>query len=205
MWHLLALFACSFLVTGCSSTPDDVSPGEASEDIEWWNEPGSIKEYLAAVGASAILNPRMVRQARRGAEVDARAKLAATLKARITSLTENWDKSVGDMMDEKSFSAYVNDETFTRQYVDEKISGSQVVKYKQQGQTMFALLVLRDPTEWVNNITDDLEEKALKDETLLKTEVLKDDFRQRMEALKAEEEKKIQDQRSAFDKAVGSR
>jgi hypothetical protein len=200
---MFALFTCVFLCWGCSSTPED--PGEASEGMEWWNEPGSIKEYLAAVGAAPILNARMVRQARRGAEVDARAKLAATLKARITSLTENWDKSVGDMMNEKSFSAYVNDETFTRQYVDEELRGSQVVKYRQEGQTMYALLVLRNPAEWVDNIANELEEQALKDETLLKTEVLKDDFRKRMDALKAEEEKKVQEQKAAFDKAIGSR
>ena len=190
----LACGALCLLSLGCSSTEntsvDDV-PGLTVE--EWWNNPGAVKDALTAVGSYPVTNELAIGQARQNAVINGRFELAAALKAKIDALSENWNKSVGDLSKPASFSNYTNDETMIRQHVDAVVQGAQAYKYKQVGSTMYVLMVLKSPGEWTQNVLDDATDDALKDATLFRTEIMKNDFRKRMDALKEEEQRKIQE------------
>lgn len=180
--NLILAVPVLWLMAGCKNgpeTPQDYQP--VSQVDPWWNNPGSVQDHLAAVGVSPLLNKRAVASSRQAAEVDGRAKLAATLKAQIQSLAENWSKDVGDLTNEASFSSYVNNESFTRQFVNDAVKGAQAYKYHQDEGNVYVLMVLRDPTQWVENLATEIRDQALQDETLWKTEVMKQDFRKRMD------------------------
>jgi hypothetical protein len=180
---LPAAFAAGafMLLPGCSSTPS--TPGEAADEVDWIDDPGSIRDFLAAVGGAPCINDLMVPRARENAVVQARAQLAATLKAKIESLSENWAKDVGDLLDERTISNYANNEALVRQLVNTELYGSRPVKYEQRGRNMYALVVLEDPQKWVHNVGNSLKDQALRDSTLFKTQVMKDEFEKKLDKL----------------------
>jgi hypothetical protein len=64
-------------------------------------------------------------------------------------------------------------------------------------------MVLRDPTEWVKNLANDVRDQALQDDTLFKTEVLKNDFRDRMDKLRNEQVEKTRNLHKAYTNQSG--
>ncbi len=189
---IAALAALTLMTTvGCSdkqTLPADEVPGSA---VEWWNNPGDISDHLATVGVAPLVNPRAEGPARRAAEQNGRATMAETLKTRITSLGENWAKSVGDLNVEASLQSYYNDETLSQQYSNVEIAGAQPYKYRITATNVYCLVVLKDPTQWTENVIEAISENAAKDEAYFKTEAMKNQFRERIEKLKEEEKAKV--------------
>jgi hypothetical protein len=200
-YGVLALLLASI---GCESAP---APVTTAEDVvatdAWWDNPGLIKTNLAAVGASPVMNEYTLATARQTSEVDGRAKIAAALKAKIESLVENWSKEVGDLAKgPASFTSLVNNESLVRQYTDTVLQGAMAHKYQRVGNTMYCLVVLQDAGKWTENVLQDVQDQALADETFWKSEVMKEDFRKRMDALKGREvEKSKADQRTILEAA----
>lgn len=199
---LLAAGAVLFL-GGCNGQQVALEDVQGNPE-EWWNNPGLIQDCLAAVGVSPLLNERAIGPARTSAETQGRGVLAATLKARITQLVEDWSKNVGDLNKEASFSSYINNEAMTRQFVEAEIRGAYPYKYHQTKTNVYVLMVLKNPEQWVANLANEYGDQILKDETLLKTEVMKNEFRQRMDNLKEAEVQKMQGQLQKFNAAVGA-
>ena len=202
-FQLTLLAAAAMFLGGCGGeqvTLDDVQ----GNPEEWWNNPGMYKDCLASVGVCPLLNERAVGPSRTSAENDGRAKLAAFLKARITQLVEDWSKNVGDLNKEASFSSFINNEAMTRQFVDAQVKGAFADRYHQTKTNVYVLMVLKNPEQWVANLADDYRDQVLQDETLLKTEVLKNEFRQRMDNLKEAEVDKMHEQVQKFNSAFGA-
>jgi hypothetical protein len=190
---LLAAFL--FLPAGCSSAPESV--GDRADEVEdWIDNPGNIRDVLAVVGSAPILGNESA--ARMRAEANGRGQMAATLQAQVQSMMSNWFKETGDMLNADSVSSYINDEGLTRQITDVEIGGARAVKYKQRGNVQYVLLVLEDPSKFVQNVGDSVKSRALKDDTLLKTEVLKRDFEDKMDKLINADSKKVEDQTKEF-------
>jgi hypothetical protein len=189
----------AFIFSGCGS--EEILPEGNPE--EWWNNPGAITDYLAAVGVSPLLNKRAEGPARTYAEADGRAKMAAVLKAKMQQLVENWSKDVGDLTKEASFSSYINNEAFTRQHVDAVIAGAKAHTYHKAEGNIYVLMILENPTKWVANLADDTRDAALQDETLFKTEVMKNEFRDRMDGVKTKAVEQQQKLQENFQKKVG--
>lgn len=169
------------LSSGCSSGPISIPRGDA-----WIDDPGLVEGSLAAVGATQFVANEG--QARTASEADARAKLAATLKAEINQLAENWAKEAGDLKIQDSLSSLINNETFTRQYVDTVIRGASAHKYRKRDNTMFCLMIMQPEKmkEWYTEMADALEQEALRDAALWKTEAMKSDARDRFDEIKKE-------------------
>jgi len=196
----LGLFLAAVMVVGgCKGKQPAADTKTVQTSNEWWNHPGDVaRDYLATVGASPIMSEYSKGNARNFAEVDARGKMAATLKAKINSLAENWAKESGDLTKQASFSSYVNNENFTRQYVDAEIKGAVAHDYHDDGKIMYVLMVLKNPSQWTANVADTLADQVLKDETVLKTEVMKQDFRKKMDELKDKEVQATKEQQAKF-------
>jgi hypothetical protein len=188
----VTLVAAMFIVGGCASGGIDPN------GCDWTDSPGAVTEYMAAVGAAPILNERSEPNSRTFAEADGRAKLAASLRTKINQLVENWAKDTGDLTQNASFASYVNNELLTRQFVDTEVGGAFAHKYCRQGNVMYVLLVLRDPAKWVQNLANTVRDTALQDEALWKTEVMKNDFRDRMDKLRDGQVQKYLKQNEAF-------
>lgn len=195
--YAVAVLGATLVLGGCSNTTttEDL-PGDPDE---WWNNPGLIEDAMATVGMAPLLNPRAEGPARTEAEADGRAKMAAVLKAKMNQLVENWSKNVGDLNQEASFSSYINNEAMTTQFVDAQIAGAYPFKYKKTQHNLYVLMVLKNPEEWVANLADSIRDQALKDDTLFKTEVMKNQFRERMDKLKNADKQKIQEQREKME------
>jgi hypothetical protein len=193
----------ALLAAGCGSAPQTSVRDVQTNIDEWWNNPGAIQDHLAAIGTAPLLNARAEGPARTYAEADGRSKLAATLKARINQLVENWSKDVGDLNREASFSSLINNEAITRQFVETEVRGAMPYKYQNTGSNMYVLMVLKNPEQWAANLVDSLRDQALQEETLFRTEVMKNDFRKRMDDLRNEEVNKVRAQRQAFEQAAG--
>lgn len=193
-WFAVAVM-CLFV--GCASEPGKPA-GEVETDDEWWNNPGLIQDHMAAIGVSPLLNARAEGPARTYAEADGRAKMAAVLKSRMNQLVENWSKDVGDLTKEASFSSFVNNEALTRQFVDADIAGAVPYKYAKNEGNLYVLMVLKNPEQWVANLANGIRDTALQDETLFKTEVQKNEFRDKMDKLRNEQTDKVKAQQDAF-------
>jgi len=177
-----ASIAASFLfLPACGSQPETLQE-KISEAGDWWNEPGSIRDTLAAVGMANVRGTAQG-QARNRAEVDARGKLAAAAKAKVQSLMSNWYKEAGDNLDERTLSSYANDEGLIRQMTDLDLIGARVAKYKLVGDQQYVLMVIDDPAKWTKQVGASAKDRALKDETLFKTEVMKRDFEEKLDKL----------------------
>ena len=184
-----------FLPAGCGSAPD--TPGGRVDEVDnWIDNPGNIRDVLAVVGSAPIIGN--VSTARTRAETDGRGKMAATLKAQIQSMMSNWFKETGDMLNPDSVSSYLNDEGLTRQITDVEIAGARAVKYQTRDQVQYVLMVLEDPAKFVHNVGSTVKEQALKDNTLLKTEVLKRDFEEKMDKLINADSDRVTEQTKEF-------
>jgi hypothetical protein len=208
MWNVVKVavlgLALGLAFTGCDSA--EIKTSElAGNPEEWWNNPGLIQDYLATVGVAPLLNKRAVGPTRTYAETDGRAKMAATLKAKINQLVETWSKDVGDLVREGSFSSYVNNEAITRQFVDATIQGAVPYKYKEDGNNTYVLMVLKNPEQWVANLSDTVRDSMLQDETLWKTEVMKNDFRNKMDSLRNEQVDQYRKQSQDFQEKFGNK
>src|SRR5690606_22158653 len=179
---VVPVFASTMLLfpAGCSGGPSPLEE-RVEEAGDWWDNPGAIRDTMAAVGSARIMgNPSA---ARNRAEADGRAKLAASARAQVQSLMSNWFKETGDMLDERSMSSYINDEGLIRQLTDTEIIGAKPVKYKTIGDVQYVLMVLDDPARWTQQVGSSLKEKVLKDNPLFKTEVMKREFEEKLDKL----------------------
>jgi hypothetical protein len=192
---LLVLFAVlSLCVAGCGA-PEKKGPGAGPKVVaedDWWNNPASISDYLAAVGSSPIMSDYDIPGARQSAAVNGRKELAATMQAKIQAIHENWSKRCADLCDKESFSSYMNDERFVREFVNQKVRGAYVAKYKPVGKTMYALVVLKNVAAFFQDVIKDDSDRLKKDTTLLKTEAMKNMARERLDKMLKEEEEKLQ-------------
>jgi hypothetical protein len=176
---VLSFCALVLATVGCASS-ENLKEG-LSPEFEWWNEPGEIQDALVSVGSSKILGNMTA--ARNSAEADARAKIAQTVRAKIQSLVTNWFKEAGDNLDDDTLSSYINNEGLVRQMTDVDIVGARPVKYKTVDGYMFVLMVVEDPAQWTQFLGKSLKDQVLKDATLFKTEVLKNEFEAKLDAL----------------------
>lgn len=170
----LALFA-----VGCASGKN-LNEG-LSDEFEWWNEPGEIQDALVSVGSAKIIGN--LTAARNSAEADARAKIAQTVQSKMQTLVTNWFKEAGDNLDDETLSSYINNEGLIRQMTDVDIVGARPVKYKQVDGYQYVLMVVEDPAKWTQFLGKSVKDQALRDATLFKTEVLKNEFEAKMDAL----------------------
>lgn len=198
---LFALFATGVLfvggsvLTSCGSTPD--TPGAKADDVDnWIDNPGNIRDVLAVVGSAPILGNEAA--ARTRAETNGRGQMAATLQTRIQSLMSNWFKETGDMLKADSVSSYVNDEGMVRQITNAEIGGARAIKYAKRGNTQYVLMVLDDPKQFVENVGAAVKDRALRDDTLLKTEGMKTEFERKMNELIEKDSENLQEKRDEF-------
>jgi hypothetical protein len=188
------------LTTGCASD-DSVS---VPSDGDWIDNPGQVEGALAAVGTQIFVSNEG--NARTGAEADARAKLAATLKAEINQLVENWAKEAGDLQIQDSLSSLINNETFTRQYVDTVIRGATAYEYQRRENTVYCLMLMQPEkvAEWYDEMSDALEKEAMRDAALWKTEAMKSEARDRFDKIKEERKQEHIDKIKALRGDAGS-
>jgi hypothetical protein len=190
---LVAVLAVGLVACKSKETKTDAALPSA---CSWVDNPGEVRDKLAAVGAAVNLGN--IAAARDSAATNGRAQLAATLKAEINQLVEDWSKQAGNLKIKESLSSYINNENFTRQYVDTTIKGGRAVKYCSSGDTMYCLVILdtEGAKEWYDKMGDAIEQEALRDATLWKTEAMKSEARDRFDALqkqkKEESAKKIE-------------
>lgn len=202
--HNVKLAVCGVLLgsmlVACNSTKpakeDNVDIINGGAVDEWWNNPLEVQLDMAVVGSAPYLgNPTA---ARRSAEVNARAQMAAMKKAKIQQLVEQWDQQTGDMKRPESVQSLVNNEAFTRQLVDEDIYGARAVKYKLVDGVQYVLMVLEDVGPFFDNVEKAIEAQSVEDETYWKTEVRKEDARKRLEQFREAEEAKVRERQAAL-------
>ena len=163
---------------GCASDQPTVAD---TGEIEWWNSPVEIRDAVVAVGSSRIIGNKSA--ARNSAEVDGMGRIARAVEAKVQQLMTNWFKEAGDNLDEATMSSYINNEGITRVVTDVEIVGASVAKYKEVDGYMYALIVLEDPAKWTQHVGETFKDNVLKDATLFKTEVMKQDFEAKLDAL----------------------
>lgn len=173
----LIVSSCALLV-GCSSGPE---PMTEIEPATWIDKPSMVEGAMAATGMAKILGNEG--NARTRAEADGRAKLAATARAQMQQLISNWAKETGDLLDEASVSSLLNDETLIRQATDVELIGARAVQYAKRDGNQYVLVVMDDPAEWTKRVGEGMRSRALQDNTLFKTEVLKRDFEEKLDKL----------------------
>jgi hypothetical protein len=173
----LIVSSCALLV-GCSSGPE---PATEVEPEIWIDKPSMVEDAMAAVGMAKILGNEG--NARTRAEADGRAKLAATARAQMQQLISNWAKETGDLLNEASLSSLLNDEALIRQVTDVELIGARVVQYAKRDGNQYVLVVMDDPAEWTKRVGEGMRSRALQDQTLFQTEVLKRDFQEKLDEL----------------------
>jgi len=171
------------LLPACGTTSNEVV---IPDDDAWVDDPGKVEGTLASVGMAIFVANEGA--ARTSAEADARAKMAATLKSEINQLVEDWSKEAGDLQIAGSLSSYINNETFTRQYVDTEIRGARAQAYRKRGNTMYCLMLMDIDRvkEWYDKMGSAIESEALRDASLWKTEAMKSQARDRFDKIKKE-------------------
>ena len=171
------------LLPACGSSSNQVV---IPDDDAWIDDPGLVEGTLASVGMATFVSNEGA--ARTSAETDARAKLAATLKSEINQLVEDWSKEAGDLQIADSLSSYINNETFTRQYVDTEIRGARAQSYRKRGNTMYCLMLMDTERvkEWYDAMGGAIEQEAMRDAALWKTEAMKSEARDRFEKVQQE-------------------
>lgn len=177
----LVLSALWIATPSCGSAPDPKPVDATMAGDDWIDNPGGIKDVLTAVGSAPIVGNKSA--ARQSAEANARGQMAANARAKVQQLISTWFKEAGDMLDERTKSSYVNNEGLVRQVTDEELIGSRVVKYKEREGYMYVLMVIDDPDKWTKQVGTSVRDRAIKDETLFKTEVMKQDFEKKLDAL----------------------
>jgi len=173
------LVAASLILmsVGCASTQGDDAPYSPDGD-EWMDTLPS--DVLASVGMAKIIGNKAV--ARRTAEADGRAKIAEAVEANIQSLMTNWFKEAGDNLDEDTLSSYINNEGIVRQVTDVKIVGASPRIYRERDGYQYVLMVVDDPAKWTELLGQSVKQTVLKDNTLFKTQVMKDEFEAKLDA-----------------------
>jgi len=177
---VLLLAVAALAAVGCASDKSQLAEHVAAVD-NWIDNPGDIQDTLGTVGLAQIVGNES--SARNRAEADGRAKMAATARAQVQSLMSNWFKEAGDNLDPKTLSSYMNDEGLIRQVTDVEIIGARPVKYAQRNGYQYVLMVIEDPEMWTKQVGASVKDQLLKDQTLFKTEVLKQDFEKKLDAL----------------------
>lgn len=194
-----ASMAASLLfVPACGSTPETVAE-RVNEVGNWMDNPGDIRDALAAVGVSNVVGSEHT--ARTRAEANGRAILAATAKAKVQQLIENWYKETGDLLDEKTMSSYMNDEGITRQFTDVELIGARPIRYAKRDGSQYVLLIIDDPAKWTKQVAASVKDRAIKDETMFKTEVMKREFADKLDKLVEKDAKAATDARDKFQQA----
>lgn len=196
---IAAMMAAS-LVSGCG-TPEKTDDGKIEVANEWWNNPGLIRDRLAVIGSAPIIGNEA--NARDRAQTNGLGAMATVLGARVQQLRESWAKEVGDLAaGEESFTSLINDESITRVHTNLTIGGAHPHKFQKVGNTMYVLLVLQDPEKWTRNVVKDMKNRALADETLFKTQVMKDEFAKKMDAMEEQQASKVKAEMADLEKAV---
>lgn len=190
-----SMAASVLFVTGCGSSPETVAE-RVNEVANWMDNPGDIRDALAAVGVAPLVANEA--SARTRAEANGRAVLAATAKAKVQQLIENWYKETGDMLDEKTMSSYMNDEGITRQFTDLELIGARPIRYAKKDKSQYVLMIIDDPAKWTKQVASSVKDRAIKDETLFKTEVMKREFAEKLDKLVDKDAKAMGDARDKF-------
>ena len=176
---VFAACALALVAVGCSSGKN-LQEG-LDDEFKWWEEPGEIEDALVSVGSAKIIGNMTA--ARNAAEADARAKIAQTVQSQMQTMVTNWFKEAGDNLDEDTLSSYINNEGLVRQMTDVDIVGARPVKYKQVDGYQYVLMVVEDPAQWTQFLGKSVKDQVLQDATLYKTEVMKNEFEAKMDAL----------------------
>ena len=139
---LLVLFVLAFFV-GCNGTE---KPVENESDIpmpDWFlNPPTEPGKAFYATGIYTMDNPEEIALAKKTAAARARAELAASLKAKIQSLLEDYAKKMTTASGKKAFEKLTM--SVMREVVNQDIYGARVVKNeikKYKDQLLFYALV----------------------------------------------------------------
>jgi hypothetical protein len=192
--HSMKILAATSLVLmtmGCAATnPND----ELYEGDEWMDTLPS--DVLASVGMAKIIGNEAV--ARRTAEADGRAKIAETVEANIQSLMTNWFKEAGDNLDEATLSSYINNEGIVRQVTDVNIVGASPRIYRKRDGYQYVLIVVEDPMKWTELLGKSVKDTVLKDNTLFKTQVMKDEFEAKLDAAINDSAEKVAEKTAAI-------
>ncbi len=167
---------------------------------EWWNRPDAFGKYTQ-VGSAKVIGSET--SARGRAEVDARNKLAASIKATIQSISENWSQEAGDLTDESSMSSMMNDESFIRQVVDTTLVGSVVGRYQISNGTMYVLMSLESPDEFLAHLVSKVDENSAADDALAETGARKSLMRERLDTVIEKEKGQISAEKAKTAKALG--
>jgi hypothetical protein len=101
----------------------------------------------------------------------------------MQTLVTNWFNEAGDNLDADTLSSYINNEGLVRQMTDVDIVGARPVKYKQVDGYQYVLMVVEDPAKWTQFLGKSVKDQVLQDATLYKTEVLKNEFEAKLDAL----------------------
>jgi hypothetical protein len=173
----LIVSSCVILAS-CGSGPE---PLNEVQPETWIDNPTMVEGVMAATGMARILGNEG--NARTRAEADGRAKLAATARSQMQQLISNWAKETGDLLNDASVSSLLNDETLIRQVTDAELIGARAAKYAKREGNQYVLVVMDDPAEWTKRVGAGMRSRALQDQTLFKTEVLKRDFEEKLDKL----------------------
>ncbi len=210
---LAILALASSLVVSCGSTDQKVDNGPGYNETfengqggtqvirEWWKRPGALGKY-AAIGTAKIIGNEA--SARNRADVDARNKLAASIKATIQSISENWAQEAGDLTDESSLSSMFNDETFIRQVVDTTLVGSVVDRYGSEGGYLYSLVKLENPDDFLSHLVSAVDEgSSAQDDALAETNARKSILRDRLDTVIQREKDQIATEKAKSARALG--
>ncbi|RME83192.1 MAG: hypothetical protein D6785_06975 [Planctomycetota bacterium] len=176
-----------FGVLGCNSTKPAPKPKVSTSN--WWEAPGNlqIRGYVAAFVGVANNQFNNLAAAQRSAELEAKRKIAAFLKTKIQSLSENWDKQAGDLLKKGSLSSFMNNETFTREFINTTLQGAMPLQYKNDGKNYYVLMGLR-AQDFMDKLGQQIESNL---DTMLLTDAMKNQARNRLQKLINEEKKKL--------------
>ncbi|MEM7231864.1 MAG: hypothetical protein AAF517_06810 [Planctomycetota bacterium] len=170
---LLSLYRTS---SALPSVPDDPTTQSVST-LEWWKNPGLVRDHLAVIGVAPFDSPRELAAAIRAAEKDAEGRMARALKTtrvqgRTRAYRYHWD-------DHNVFVLFVLEEFSFR----ETPAGDFEGRPRRDGELLFR------PGRTEFDLLRRLPGESLKDSTLRKTEILKEKVRRRLEKMAREEEK----------------
>jgi len=192
--HLAISSLALFAFASCGSTKEKPSDGKFIQDgdnivYEWWNNPGELSQF-SVVGTANLM--RNLASSRLAAENDARRSLSATLESTVQSISENWSQDVGDLENPDSFQSLVNNENFTRAITNATVNGTKPTKFytDEENNLIYCLMILEDPADFMDNLSNEIDKQVIQDETYWKTEAMKTMARDRLDALINEQKEK---------------
>ncbi len=172
---------------------------------DWTSNPGDYTDALYAVGVAPMKSRLAEQNARSASYTNGQQQLAAALKAKIQSLGTTWSKSTGDAADEATIQELFNNEQFTRQIVDNTLTGARALRYKVPTQLPANLycLVALDAEKYTKTVKDAAGDALKKLRTEAMTDVRKAEAEKKLDELLDKEQKKIEQQEEAVLKARG--